>query len=84
MISTAIFNDGATAERITARVDAATGPDAWQEVSRLLSQVRAMDCKLFMNLESAVVAYAVGREEAAFCVGVEAASNPAEWLPTEE
>lgn len=80
MISTAIFNNGHVAERITARVDAATGPAAWQELSALLQRVRAMDCALFMDLESAVIAYAVGREEAGFVTGFTVATQPAPWL----
>ena len=39
-ITVELFNDETTAERITARIDAMTGPAAWQEVSALL-QLRA-------------------------------------------
>ena len=80
MISTAIFNNGHVAERITARVDAATGPAAWQELSALLQRVRAMDCNLFYELEAAAVAYGCQREEAGFVTGYQAATQPAAWL----
>lgn len=80
MISTAIFQDETIAERITARVDAATGPAAWQELSALLQRVRDMDCTLFMALESAVNVYAGQQVEAAFVVGYQAATQPAPWI----
>ena len=80
MISKTIFGDETIAERISARVDAATEPAAWHQVSALLQRVRAMDAPLFMDLEAAVIAYAVGREEAVFVTGYDAATKPAPWM----
>ena len=79
-ITVELFNDETISEKIDARIDAMTGPAAWQEVSALLAKVRAMDGNLFYALESAVNVYAGQQVEAAFVVGYQAATQPAPWI----
>lgn len=74
------FTDEGITERLYRRVDAMTGPAAWQEVSALLQRVRAMDSSLFMELEPAVIAYASAREDASLTLGIELATSPSLWL----
>lgn len=76
----ALFADETISTRIYKRIDALTGPDAWQELSALLQRVRAIDSSLFMDLENAVLAYASQQSDAAFVVGYEAATRPVPWM----
>lgn len=74
------FGDEGISERLYRRVDAMTGPEAWQELSAIMQRVRAMDCALFMELEPAVNTYAARQVEAGISLGVELATGPALWL----
>lgn len=74
------FNSEAISERLYRKIDSMTGPAAWQEVSRLLTKVRAVDNQLHSELELAVISYASGREDAALTLGIELATRPALWL----